>query len=117
MSLQSTGLMREDSSIGRERYAGFGRFRIRLPRSRALRIGLGVALCLGGLLFFLPILGLWMLPLGILVLAADWPLAAQLARWFERRWGKKKGPGDKPGPKALGNGGVSSREDTATMNR
>jgi hypothetical protein len=24
----------------------------------------------------------------------------------------KKGPGDKPGPKALGNGGVSSREDT-----
>jgi len=24
---------------------------------------------------------------------------------------KKKGPGDKPGPKALGNGGVSSRED------
>jgi hypothetical protein len=24
---------------------------------------------------------------------------------------KKKGPGGKPGPKALGNGGVSSRED------
>jgi hypothetical protein len=27
----------------------------------------------------------------------------------------KKGPGDEPGPKALGNGGVSSREDRWTV--
>jgi len=33
-------------------------------------------------------------------------------RLRERLKTKKKGPGDKPGPKALGNGGVSSREDT-----
>jgi len=32
--------------------------------------------------------------------------------WLGRRnKEKKKGPGGKPGPKALGNGGVSSRED------
>ncbi|HEY1708490.1 MAG TPA: hypothetical protein VGG10_09515 [Rhizomicrobium sp.] len=109
--------MREDDPGERERYAGFGRFRLKLPRSRPIRIGLGIALCFGGLLFFLPILGLWMLPLGVVVLATDLPLAARAARWFERQWNKKKGPGDKPGPKALGNGGVSSREDTDTMNR
>jgi len=38
--------------------------------------------------------------------------AAGQAGLNERLKTKKKGPGDKPGPKALGNGGVSSREDT-----
>jgi hypothetical protein len=32
-----------------------------------------------------------------------------------RQNGMKKGPGGKPGPKALGNGGVSSREDDHTL--
>jgi hypothetical protein len=62
-----------------------------------------------------------MLPLGIMVLSIDFHLLRRARRRFDMRWGwrrhrkapgaKKKGPGDKPGPKALGNGGVSSRED------
>jgi hypothetical protein len=52
-----------------------------LPRSRALRLGLGAALVLGGVLGFLPVLGFWMIPLGLAVLAYDWPPA--------RRWGRK----------------------------
>ena len=35
------------------------------------RVPLGIASTLGGLLFFLPMLGLWMLPPGFLVLALD----------------------------------------------
>jgi len=47
--------------------------RIPLPGSRFLRIGLGASLFTGGLLAFLPILGLWMLPLGAMVLSVDLP--------------------------------------------
>jgi hypothetical protein len=38
-------------------------------------------LILGGLLFFLPILGIWMLPLGLLLLAEDLPV---LRSWRSR---------------------------------
>ena len=56
-----------------------GRFAIELPRNRIIRISLGVALVLaGGLFGFLPILGYWMVPLGLLVLAAD---SAVIRRW------------------------------------
>jgi hypothetical protein len=49
----------------------FGRFSMPIPSSRPLRIMVGLALCAGGLLGFLPILGFWMLPLGLLVLSID----------------------------------------------
>lgn len=52
-----------------------------LDRFRAwpkwLRIPAGVALVIGGALGFLPVLGFWMLPLGLAVLAVDIPLAAK----------------------------------------
>ena len=49
-----------------------GRFSIDLPRNRFVRIGLGVTLVVVGAVFgFLPILGYWMVPLGLLVLASD----------------------------------------------
>ena len=44
-------------------HAKFGRFKIKLPRSLAARRALGGALCAGGALWFLPVVGLWMLPL------------------------------------------------------
>jgi hypothetical protein len=55
---------------------------ITLPQHRLTRIGLGLVLILGGLLWFLPILGLWMLPLGLMVLSVDFPTV----RRFRRRW-------------------------------
>ncbi len=62
---------------------------IPLPRSRPLRIGAGTALIVLGLFGFLPILGFWMLPLGILVLSYDIPLVRRLRRrivlWWKRR--------------------------------
>lgn len=40
-----------------------------------VRVPLALLLILGGLVSFLPFLGLWMLPLGLLLLAVDVPLA------------------------------------------
>ena len=62
---------------------------LRKPSSRWARIPSGVLLSVGGLLWFLPLLGLWMLPLGLLLLAEDIaPLRRQRDRvldWVERR--------------------------------
>lgn len=45
--------------------------RIRRPEARLIRIPLGLLLILGGIFSFLPVLGIWMLPLGLLLLALD----------------------------------------------
>lgn len=45
--------------------------RLRRPEARWVRIPLGILLVLGGIFSFLPVLGIWMLPLGLLLLAVD----------------------------------------------
>ena len=71
------------------RFIQLGRRRLQLPADRRLRIGLGIALVAGGVLGFLPILGFWMIPLGLLVLSVDLPAVRRLRRrlqvWWERR--------------------------------
>lgn len=60
-----------------------------LPRSRLLRTVVGVLLILFGLLGFLPVLGFWMVPLGLVILANDFPAV----RRFNRRanvWVRRK---------------------------
>lgn len=44
---------------------------VRRPGARLIRIPLGILLVLGGIFSFLPVLGIWMLPLGLLLLAVD----------------------------------------------
>ncbi len=60
-----------------------------LPQSKPIRIGLGILLIAGGLLGFLPVLGFWMIPLGLLVLSIDLPIVRrwrrQLTVWWHRR--------------------------------
>ncbi|TMV09003.1 hypothetical protein FGK63_07740 [Ruegeria sediminis] len=64
----------------RDRFRGFlNRVRARVPRG--LRLALGLVLILGGTLGFLPILGFWMIPLGVAVAALD----IQLYRRWKRR--------------------------------
>jgi hypothetical protein len=46
---------------------------------KPIRILMGGLLMIGGLFGFLPILGFWMIPLGIMILAVDVP-------WVRRRW-------------------------------
>jgi hypothetical protein len=63
---------------------------LRQPSSRLTRIPLAILLIFGGVFSFLPVLGLWMLPLGLLLFAQDVPvLQRPLARalgWIERKW-------------------------------
>ena len=53
------------------------------------RITIGIFLVLGGLLGALPILGFWMVPLGLLVLSLDFRWARRgyltIILWFRRR--------------------------------
>jgi hypothetical protein len=62
---------------------------VRQPGWLLLRVPLALLLILGGIFSFLPVLGLWMLPLGFLVLAADIPpLRKPVGDWLVRgqRW-------------------------------
>jgi hypothetical protein len=63
---------------------------LRKPSSRWARIPAGVLLSIGGLLWILPLLGLWMLPLGLLLLADDVPalhrLRERILESLERRY-------------------------------
>lgn len=51
-----------------------------------VRTVLGIPLMIGGMLSFLPILGLWMLPAGAALIALDFPvLRRRMLRWLERQ--------------------------------
>ena len=67
---------------------------LRLPRSRAIRVILGLALVIGGVLGFLPVLGFWMIPLGLLVLSVDLPIVRRWRRRLELWWGRRKRSSD-----------------------
>jgi len=79
----------EQPHAARRRHAlRLGRHRVALPASRLLRILLGTGLIAGGLFAFLPVLGLWMLPLGAMVLSIDLPPVRRLRRRIEVWWGR-----------------------------
>jgi len=56
-----------------------------LPKMRSRRVVLGVALVCGGILGWLPILGFWMLPLGLFILSYDSPRIRRMRRRIEVR--------------------------------
>ncbi|MFV0280712.1 MAG: PGPGW domain-containing protein [Rhodoblastus sp.] len=55
------------------------------PRWRWLRPPLGMMLIILGCFGFLPVLGFWMIPLGLAVLALDFPIAERANRWLVRK--------------------------------
>ena len=63
---------------------------LRKPSSRLVRLPVAVVLIAGGFFSFLPVLGLWMLPLGLVLFAQDVPVLqkpmANALGWIERRW-------------------------------
>jgi hypothetical protein len=62
---------------------------LRRPSSRLLRISAGALLCVGGVFGILPVLGFWMLPAGLVLLAEDVPpltrARGRLLDWVEQR--------------------------------
>lgn len=85
---------------------------LRQPGSLWVRAPLAALLVVAGLVGFLPVLGFWMLPLGLLLLAQDLPLLRRPMRrllvWSERRWRKRqwarrqrqRDPGDDAAPRS-----------------
>ncbi len=67
---------------------------LREPSRLWLRVGAAILFILGGVFAILPVLGLWMLPLGLALLAQDVPgLKVPLeksARWIEATWKRLK---------------------------
>jgi hypothetical protein len=61
-----------------------------LPKSKPVRLGLGILLVAGGLLGFLPVLGFWMIPLGLLVLSVDLPAVRRWRRRVTVQWYRRK---------------------------
>ena len=90
---------------------------LRRPASRWARIPAGVLLIIGGCLSILPVFGLWMLPLGLILLADDIPplrrgrgraldwVARRRPHWFaavqtRKPEGEKAGDSSPPPPAA-----------------
>lgn len=100
MPTEARRLRRQFSAITRAVPAS-RRFVVPLLKRRMwrIRIPVAVALIIGGLLSFLPVLGLWMLPLGVLLLAVDVPplqrptsaAAIRIRRWVSL-WRRRRSP-------------------------
>ena len=62
---------------------------LRQPSARWARVPAAILLIIGSVLSILPILGLWMLPLGLVLLAEDvkplQSLTGRLLAWIEQR--------------------------------
>ena len=60
---------------------------------KIVRIGVGVLLVIGGVLGFLPVLGFWMVPLGLAVIFIDTPRVkrgwSRLRQWWRQRIGRR----------------------------
>ncbi|HHB82669.1 MAG TPA: hypothetical protein ENK61_04265 [Devosia sp.] len=89
---EETRLNRRFDQIEQRAPGGLGRIfaALRRPSMAFVRIPLGLILVIGGVFSILPLLGLWMLPIGLLLLAIDlpflrWPLNRAVA-WIERKW-------------------------------
>lgn len=94
-----------------------GRYAVPLPRSKAGRITVGSLLVFGGLLGFLPVVGFWMVPLGLTVLARDVPAARRLQRratawWLRRRnaWQARRAAREARRRDALRTGAVAATD-------
>lgn len=91
MGKEEARLNRQFDRIGRAVPATSGFLSwIRQPSSRLVRIPLGIVLIFGGVFSFLPILGVWMLPLGLFLIALDLPFLQgplnRLSLWAQRKW-------------------------------
>jgi hypothetical protein len=63
---------------------------LRDPKSRWVRIPLGLLFIVAGLLWFLPVVGIEMLPIGLLLIAQDVPFlkrpVGKMMLWLEHKW-------------------------------
>ncbi len=67
---------------------------LRDPQSRKIRIPLGIVFILASFLWFLPVLGIEFLPIGLLLIAQDVPFLrrpiAKMMLWGEQKWAEQR---------------------------
>lgn len=84
-----------------QKLAGFLRW-LRQPHAIWVRIPFAIFFILFGMVGFLPLVGFWMIPVGLLLLAEDVPAlarpVAKILAWIDRKWPQK---GAQPDPKSL----------------
>jgi hypothetical protein len=77
---------------------------LRKPSSRYVRLPAALLLVAGGFVGFLPILGFWMIPLGLVLVAQDVPFLrppmARLLAWIDRKWPAKSDSAETAGERA-----------------
>jgi hypothetical protein len=61
-----------------------------MPRSRLARVLIGIVLVILGIFGFLPILGFWMIPLGLLVLSYEFAAVRRARRRLQVWWEKRR---------------------------
>lgn len=65
---------------------------LRRPSHRFVRIPIGILLVVGSVFSILPLLGMWMLPLGLMLLAIDVPFlqrpTTRMLQWLGQLWRK-----------------------------
>lgn len=91
-----TGTTEKDSdrnALPRRRIRLLGRT-MPLPHSRPVRMTIGSLLIVFGTLGFLPVLGFWMVPLGLLVLSHDLAWVRRRRRRMEVWWEKRRRRGN-----------------------
>nr|ALS90188.1 putative transmembrane protein (PGPGW) [uncultured bacterium] len=81
----------DDDQTPARKITVFGR-EFSMPRSRGLRIAIGALLIFCGILGFLPILGFWMIPIGLLVLSYEFALVRRHRRRFVVWWERRRRP-------------------------
>jgi hypothetical protein len=63
---------------------------LRDPKSRWIRLPIGILFILASFLWFLPVLGIELLPIGLLLIAQDVPFlrkpVGKMMLWLEDRW-------------------------------
>ncbi len=73
-----------------------GSYTFTLPDWAPARIAIGVLFIILGFLGFLPVLGFWMIPLGVAILAYDIPYVRLLRQKFMQWWRGGKSPPPAP---------------------
>lgn len=65
-----------------------GSSKFKVPGSPVIRVLAGISLIISGILGFLPILGFWMIPLGVIFLSVDFHPIRRFRRRFDVKYGR-----------------------------
>lgn len=74
---------------------------LRDPKSRIVRIPIGILLILASFFWFLPVLGMELFPIGLLLIAQDVPVlqrpVGKMMLWLEQKWAQQQCQLTRPG--------------------